>query len=284
MGEEREPFELEPDDEAAEVKGPRPAPAAPDVPAPPEEEPEAPSVSMQTVAERRGEVAPRGAVERLPNPPGWPGEALGFAFRRPGPGFVTSGVLVLALLDVASLSDALRFPGWMVKLFLLMYLLRAQFHVIGSSAAGRDAPVGWSRALEFDREKFSRYWRTLLFFAGALLPGSLAWIFHALAPGLLLLTVGSMYAAVIALGAGLLDGRLKWPWHALRWMATRPLHCLVGSLGWWMLLGAEFAVSGLRGRSVLLVAFVAVVLRVACMVGLLVSARVIGVMGRSWTP
>jgi hypothetical protein len=166
---------------------------------------------------------------------------------------------------------------------LLVYALRAQFHVIGTSAAGRDRPEGWREALAFDWDELRVYWRTLLFFAGALLPGSLLWIFEVVTPGVLLLVLGSMYASVVALGAALRDPRLKWPWGALRWMATRPLHCLAGSLGWWVLFGSEIALSRLLAEGPVVYGFVSLVLRAACLYALLLSARALGVMGRAWT-
>ena len=281
MSDTPDPFELEPEDAQA-VRGPRPAPAAPPEP---KVAPDESGVDIRTVAERRGEALARGARERVPNPPGWPVEALSFPFRRPGPGFLALAIGGFVLLDLAGMHQGLRFPGWVLKLLMVMYVLRAQFHVIGTSAAGRDTPEGWTSALEFDREKLTRYVRTIFLFAGALLPGSLLWmLFDKIAPGLVLLLLGSMYATVIAMGAALQDPSLKWPWHALRWITTRPLHCLLGSLAYWMLLGSEFALYGLYDEAhPVLVGFVSLVLRFVCMAGLLVSARIIGVMARAWT-
>ncbi len=281
MSNGKDPFELEPEQENGE---PAPPPAIGREPVlPPVPEVEEPEVDTRTVAERRGRDRPRGAVERIPVPAGWPGEAFGFPLRKPGPTLIVLGVVVLFLLDLLGLSEAVRFPGWMLKLLLLVYVLRAQFHVVGASAAGRDEPHGWREALAFDWDDLKLYWRTLLFFAGALLPGTLLWVFEVVAPGVLLLVLGSMYAAVVALGAALRDPLLKWPWHALRWIATRPLHCIAGSLGWWALLGTEIALYGLVEEGPVVYGFVAVVLRVVCLYMLLLSARAIGVMGRAWT-
>ncbi len=277
-----DPFELEPEDEHRRPKAPRPEDPPPE--APPEAPPEVgEGIDARTVAERRGEPPPRGATDVLGPPEGWPGEILGFPFRRPGPGFFLVGLLALVALDLIGLIEVLRFPGWTIKLLLLMFVLRAQFRVIGTSAAGRDRPEGWREALAFGRDELGPYLRTLGFFAGALAPGTVLWAFEKVAPGLLLLALGSMYATVVALGAALRDPALKWPWRALVWIARRPLHCLAGSLGWWVLLGSEIALSRLVHEGIGLYVFVAIILRVACLYALLAAARVIGVMGRAWT-
>jgi hypothetical protein len=292
MTEDRPPFELDESDEETPRRTPSvptpgrerdPAVAAslPYVGRPdraPEEE-----VDDRTVAERAGRQTPR-ATERVGNPAGWPREALAFPLRRPGGGFLALGLAALFLLDLLGTVDALRFPGWVAKLLLLVYLLRAQFHVVGTSAAGHDEPTGWTRALAFDHADLWAYARTLIAFGGVLAPGTVLLVFDVLAPGVLLLLAGSMYASVVALGAAVGDPALKWPWHAVRWMATRPLHCLVGSLAWWALLGAELVVFRLRDEPLALVGFVSLALRALCVYGLLLSARVVGVMGRAWGP
>jgi hypothetical protein len=275
-----DPFELEPEDDG---QAPKPLPSLGSEPDLPEVVVEEPEIDTRTVAERKGAATPRGAVERIPVPPGWPAEAFQFPLRKPGPALFVMGVLTLFLLDLLGLSEAVRFPGWMLKLMLLVFVLRAQFQIIGTSAAGRDGPYGWRAALAFDWDDLKLYWRTLLFFAGALLPGTLLWVFEVAAPGVALLVLGSMYAAVVALGAALKDPRLKWPVGAIKWMSTRPLHCLAGSLGWWTLLGSEIALHHLVTQGAVVYAFVALVLRVGCLYMLLLSARAIGVMGRAWT-
>jgi len=278
----QDPFELEPEDERQRTQLPLPPDPGPKPP--PEATPEVGAdVDVRTVAERRGEVRPRGADAVLGPPPGWPGEALRFPFQKPGPGFFAAGLIALVALDLLGLVEVLRFPGWTAKLLLLMFVLRAQFHVIGTSAAGRDRPEGWQGALAFGRDELGPYLRTLGFFAGVLAPGTVLWAFEKVTPGLLLLALGSMYAAIVALGAALRDARLKWPWRALPWMVRRPLHCLAGSLGWWVLLGSEIALSRLVHEGFWIYGFVAIILRIACLYALLLSARVIGVMGRAWT-
>lgn len=245
--------------------------------APPDE------LDESTVAERLGMDTPRG-TERIPNPANWPQEVLSFPFGKPGPAFIALGVAVLFVLDLFGAVPAFLFPSWVAKLLLLVYLLRAQFRVIGTSAAGHDSPRGWRDALAFDRDELKHYWRTMLMFSGALAPGTLLFVFDHIGFGIFVLLVGSMYASVVAMGAALRDPALKWPWHAFAWMGARPLHCLVGSLAWWVLIGTELALHGLKGDGLVVIGFVSLALRFACLYLILACARVIGVMGRRWKP
>lgn len=266
----KSPFELEPESE--EQKQPRIPAAYDDPPEPTAIE----DVDTRTVAERRGEERPVGATEALENPPGWPAEIVGFPLRTPGPGFLVFAGGTLFVLDLLVMLPQVRWLGWALQLFALVFILRAVFAVIGSTAAGRDEPVGWTKALEFGGDDLMPYLGTLAWFVVVFLPGPILLAFDQTGLGYTLLVLGSMYASVVALAAGLGDSTQRRPWHALRWMTTRPLHCLVGSLGWWALvprvdatgLGYVLAVLCLRAVGAYL---------------LLVSARAIGVMGRSWT-
>ncbi|MDA1194194.1 MAG: hypothetical protein O2894_03340 [Planctomycetota bacterium] len=273
------PFELEP--EAPDAPRPMALP-------PLDDEPEATGlpesdVETLTVAERTGKARAVGARTELGPPPRWPGEVFTFPLRKPGPSLLVFGVIGWVLLDALGTVEKLQFPAWALKLLLGGYLLRASFHVIGSSAAGRDEAHGWTEASELDSEKLWSYVRTLGLFTALLLPGVLTWVFGSAWLGLLLLIVGSMYAAVVALGAALLDPSLKWPWNALRWMATRPISCLVGSAAWWLFFAAEAMLGSADPDSLSLYVLGSILVRGACMWALLVSARVLGVMGRSWT-
>ena len=117
-----------------------------------------------------------------------------------------------------------------------------------------------------------------------LTPGVLVLAFGNTVLGLVLVCAGSMYAAVVALGAALGDPSLKYPWNAFGWMGRRPLSCLAGSVGWWVLFLAEWSLGSLSDPGLGLLAFLSLVLRAACFYALLVSARAIGVMGRAWSP
>lgn len=269
-GNGKDPFELEPEKEAPQR--PLPPPIADDPPEPKE----IGDVDTRTVAERRGEDRPVGATEALGNPLGWPTEALGFPLRTPGPAFLMFAGGTLFVLDLLVLFEQVRWLGWALQLFSLVFILRAVFAVVGTTAAGRDEPVGWAKGLEFDGGDLGPWVRTLLWFAVVMLPGPILLAFDQTGWGYALLALGSMYASVVALAAGLGDPSQRMPWHALRWITTRPLHCLAGSVGWWAL------VPQLDGSGIGYV-LSALALRAVGAWLLLVSARVIGVMGRSWT-
>lgn len=240
-------------------------------------------VDARTVAERRGQgLVPRGN-EQVPAPADWPAEAFSFPLRAPGGMFILVGVAALVPLDAMGVT-ALAFVGYLLKLLLVAFILRAQIFVIASSAAGRDVPSGWQRALDFDADDLGPFVRTLLVFVLLLAPGSLVLLFGNVVAGLLLLGVGSMYASVVALGAALQVPSLKFPWTAFAWMGAHPLPCLAGSIGWWLFVLTEASLQGLGEQGLLLLVFLSIVLRGVCFYGLLVSARFLGVMGRSWSP
>lgn len=269
----KDPFELEPEEERPEKARPLP-PVYDDPPEPVE----ASDVDARTVAERRGEELPVGATEALDTPPGWPREVLGFPLRKPGPGFLLFVGGTLFALDLLVMIDQVRWLGWALQIFAMLFIVRAMFRVIGSSAAGRDEPVGWVKALEFDADDLFPYLRTIAWLVMLLVPGLVLLAFDQTGLGWTWLVLGSMYSSVVALGAGLGDASIRLPWNALRWITTRPLHCLVGSLGWWALLQPV-----VTGHGAVAQVLSALCLRAVGAWLLLVSARVIGVMGRSWT-
>lgn len=264
------PFELEP--EAPEPKRKLPAPLPDDPPEPVDIS----DVDTRTVAERQGEDRPVGATEALANPPDWPREALSFPLRGPGPGFMLFAGGLLFVFDMLVMFEQVRWLGWALQLFALVFILRAVFAVIGSSAAGRDDAYGWAKALQFEGDDLFPWLRTVIWFAVCLLPGPILIAFDQVGWGIAMLVLGSMYASVVALADGLGDRSQRMPWHAARWMLTRPISCLVGSVGWWALVpqrdgsGVGYVLSALA-------------LRAAGAYLLLFSARVLGVMGRSWT-
>ncbi len=284
----KSPFELEPEqpDKTPDLtKGngklvPEPAPPPPVRPPPRSEDGE---VDTRTVAERKGEAPPR-ATENLGNPPDWPQEALSFPMRPPGPAFLAFVMVPFFLMDLMGYADAVRFFAWVLKLLFLVFVLRAQFAVIGSSAAGHDAPVHWKNALQFDKEDFWRYVWTMALVIGLHVPGIVFWFMENYFVAILLLVLGSMYASVVAMGEGLKDSSLRLPWRAFPWIKRGPFHCVVGCVAWWALLAVEPALVGLSEQSFGLVAFVALALRAVCAYLLLVSARALGVLARAWQP
>lgn len=292
MSDGKDPFELEPEQprkapDPAEGNGkmvPEPAPAPAPAPKRVRDGDQDGDVDTRTVAERKGEAAPR-ATEDLGDPPDWPQEASSFPMRPPGPAFMAFVIVPFFLLDLLGYVDAVRFLAWALKLLFLVFVLRAQLAVIGSTAAGYDAPKHWKNALQFDREDMKPYVWTIVLFIGLHVPGVvLIWAFDLALVGIVLLVLGSMYASVVAMGAALKDPGLKYPWRAFGWLKRGPLHCLVGCLAWWALLGTEPALHGLSEQGLGLVAFVALALRAVCAYLLLVSARALGVLARAWEP
>lgn len=274
-------FELEP--EKAEPKR--------DLPPAPAEDPPEPKdigdVDTRTVAERRGEDRPVGASEALAPPPDWPAEARVFPLARPGPGFMAFTFGTLFALDLLRMIPAVEWLGMALQAFALVFILRATFRVIGTSAAGKDTPVGWARALEFDGDELVRYLRALAWIVVVTLPALLAYLFDEGGFALLFLWLGAPYLGVIAASEGLGDPSLRMPWRAVPWILRHPGACLVGGAALWLVLGPFGAHTGQWHAdgvgSAIWVAVRWLVLRGAAAYLLLVGARFLGVAGRSWT-
>lgn len=284
MSEDRR-FELEDGDDPSPPDPVPPPPAPPDddvevEPAGPPETDED-GVDTRTVAERTGTAAPR-YRDRVPPPDDWPREAFLFPLRPPGPMNIAVGAGVMLLLDVLSTTEPGRFPAWMLKLVVLMFVLRGQLRVIARSADGRDDPAGWEGALAFDSEELRKYSGFIAFFACGVLPGWVLIAFELVQPGIAVLAIGSMYVSVVALGAALGDPSLKWPWKAPFWMVRHPVACIAGSAGWWVLGLTEVALAAVYEKGLLVTLVVAVPLRLLGMYALVFSARAVGVMGRTW--
>ena len=275
-------FELEPEEDR-----PPPAPSVParSTPMPavpldtPAGEPEGPD--ERTLAERKGTAVPT-TTDALPAPPGWPGELVSFPLRPPGPTFLCAMGGSFVIVDLMACFTFLVFPAFVLLILMWVFCLRAQQGVIGKSAAGKDSPIGWLNALELDYGALRQMWVFgLVFIVLFLSPLALAmkWL-----PGTTIALVLSPYLAVAMLGWSLGDHTLVRPWKALPWLARRPLEFVVGTLGWWALWygGALIGPAYEHGPPAVLMASAAV--RAATIYLLLVSARAIGVAGRSWTP
>jgi hypothetical protein len=279
-----------------EEQAPRPRRTPPPEPFrdPPPPDPAEPEVAEKEIDERTVDERRGTAVERIagarPPPPGWPSEALSFPLRGPGKATILGGAAVLAALDAIGWSPALRFPAWILKVGLWAYVFRWQLVQVGMSAAGRDEPTPWGRAQEGHVGGYADFGKFMLWAAALLLPGGIV----LLAPGWLgvvprsavlgvvLFVVGSAWLAVVALGTALADPPMRRPWNALAWVFARPGPCLAGALGWWGILAAEPLV-GVVGRLDLAPAVLAYfAVRVVNVYLLMLSARALGVLGRSW--
>lgn len=296
MGKDHDPFELEPEQEPAAGTA-RPGPPVPKpgpVPGPREisyeerlreraHERDPQGVDERTLDERLGRHVPIRSGP-LPPPPGWPGEALRFALLPTGPAFIAMAVTLLVVVDCLGVPANLRFAAWLLKFGFYALLLRAQIGVAGQSAAGRDTPLGWVKALAFDREDLRRLVGVLTTIGFAAVPALVLLLINLVPWAVLLFAAASVYGVVAALGWAVSDPSLRWPWNALTWIGSRPLHCLVVASSWWIVIATEFAIRGLQAQGLVLTAFVALILRAVNAYVLLLGARVLGVMGRAWVP
>ncbi len=187
-----------------------------------------------------------------------------------------------AALDTLGALGFVVFLTWMLKPLLFGALLHGQFALIGSSASGKDDPVGWVEAVQFgdfDARAYARY-------AGFALPGVFIavgfFLFHQPAIGLLVLLVALAYAAVLALGQALGDVRMRLPWVALPWVVRGPLHVAVGCVGWLFGWVGEAVILYQQEVGIGMTAIVGIAVRLLCVYALFVSARALGVLGRQW--
>lgn len=293
MAKDPDPFRLEDEDDAPPPRR-SPHPPPPTRRPPPAEEPydvevvlppsyetEDEGVDTRTFAEKRGRAVAVVAGRRPP-PSGWPQEALAFPLRRPGPRTIVGAGVLLVLLDLAWRWNL--FVGLLLQLAVLPFLLRWQLHVASTTAGGRDAPPGWGGAMEMSREHVRGLGVLLLVAAVLLAPGLLA--LHWDRPGLavILFLAAGLWLAAGALGQAVGDARLLRPWHALSWIARRPLGLLVSTTGWWATGLVAWAMLALSDAPTLGFLAASLGLRVAMLYLWLLSARTLGVVGRSWTP
>lgn len=271
--------------------GERPATPGPAMqPASPAEggDEDAPVVDTRTVAERMGRAVPRVAGVREP-PSGWPLEALRYPVRGHGPSILAGTTAALFALDLLGGPEALRFLSWLLKTPALLFVVRWQLSLVGMSAAGHDEPTGWTRALDVDREGVKAFGRYLLWCFVFLVPYSvlrlfgpdhLAWIPSTGATELAVLLLASGWMAVFSLASAIEEPRLKRPWVTVAWLWSRPLTCLTGSLGWWALGLVEATIQALSGTQGWVFVAVVLIVRTTSVYALMVSARVLGVLGR----
>lgn len=272
-------FELEPEEERAAPKVDLPAARSipgPAVPLPSHDE----EPATQTVAERKG-TAVDSTPDALPPPANWPREMFAFPLRNPGAAFFAGigGTFVLA--DWLGTVPELYFPARVLIVLTWICALRVQAKVIGQSAAGQDRPVRWHDALQLDTRDLSPLSRFLAVYVSCFVLPQALLLWLDTSAGVWIALLLSPVLAVVMLGWALGDPSLKWPWNALEWLARRPLEFVVGAAGWWALWYGQLAVdaSAAPWRFAL-----SPLVRFASLYLLLVSARAVGVAGRSWTP
>ena len=237
-------------------------------------------VDTRTVAERRGDALPVVAGRRAP-PEGWPGEAFQFPLRAPGPQTIVGAAVLLTVLDLASRANF--FLGLMLKLFALLLFLRWQLHVASKTAAGHDEPAGWASAMDLSREKIRGV--GLLLVAALVLagPGVVADVLERPGVAIVLFLVGGVLLAAGALSQVVGDTTLIHPWNALAWIAKHPLGLLASTAGWWAAGWTEIFIWWMRDTSTGLFIAASLGLRLIGMYLWLLSARALGVVGRSWS-
>jgi hypothetical protein len=253
-----------------------------------------PVVDERTVAERLGQAGAR-TNDPLPPPHGWPREALDWPLRSGGLGVLGALAVALVLADLMTTSQlpALGFVGVVLKCLLFgLVVLRAWVRLVGSIAAGGDtlraADAGWE--VGPGAPSLAPAQAVLVFApAGLALPLVVCFYLVPAPIGLLVGAVLSIWLAVALLGVALADRGLAWPHRALLWFVHRPLGFLVVASAWCVMLAHELAVLPALGRiegDGRLVALVPsiLLLRVATIWWLVVAARVLGVIGRCWTP
>lgn len=234
-------------------------------------------IDSRTVAERQGRAVEIVHGRRSP-PAGWPLEALGYPFRRPGLATILGGAAVWVLIDVAT--------GWNLLLGALLSMVAAipflqwQIRSAARTAAGEDAPVAWGRAMEMGRDDIVGLGRWLAAGGVLLAPAVILHAFDRDGPALAVFALALLWLATGALGLATGRPGLMRPWNALPWIGRHPLGLLAGTAGWWVAWLAGWAAFALRHEpwSTLLAA--SVPLRFVFLYALLVSARALGVVGR----
>lgn len=235
-------------------------------------------VDTRTVAERRGQAV--GVVAgRRPPPQGWPAEAFAFPLRRPGPRTIAGAAVLLTLVDLVGRANF--FVGLLLKVPAALVLLRWQLHVASRTAAGRDEPAGWASAMDLTREHARGV--GILLVAAVLLaaPGIVADVLERPGLALVLFAAGGLWLAACALGQTVGEAVLSRPWLALAWIARRPLGLLAATAGWWAAGWTEVFLWWMRDEPALLFAAASFGMRLVGMYLWLLSARALGVVGRS---
>jgi hypothetical protein len=292
-------FRLE--DEAARPDVVRPAPRPPGAgadPAPrPRHEPRydeagRPVVSEETVSERRDpRVRDRSRPGALPDPPGWPLEALLFPFRGRGSLGLLGVALTFAAADALTVVNA--FLGALVKVPLYVGLLRWQVRTVARTATGDDVPPRPFVAADFEtdglRDLFGMVLRLGLYVLPAAFLFARPWLAtpdhpdHSAAEwiGIAgLLALAFLLAPVLLLGAGLGWKGIAWPWNAVSWLARGLVPCAATGAGWAACVAAERLVLAWEVRPILPAIAAYGALR-AVVTGLtLVGARGLGVLAR----
>lgn len=247
-------------------------------------------ISTATVRERRDPDS-RSVPGPLPEPRGWPREALTYPLR--GTGVVTLAIAaaVLGLADVLTVANA--WLGAMTKGILLLAVFSFQVRAVAATATGSDRLPRFAQGADFEPEAL----KELLFFAIRLflylVPALFLWLRPILetpqapvrGPGQWL-AISALAAAALALAPILLLSTalryrgLSWPWRAFPWLARGLVPCLTVGAGWAVLVVAEIVVASTSLAAFLPGWLAYTALRFVVLWFLMVGARGLGVLGR----
>lgn len=260
-------------------------------------------ISTKTLRERK-DPSSRTHSGPLPLPPGWPREALSFPVRAVR--VFAVGVAVWVAADAAGAVNALL--GWIAVVASTLLAARWQLRAVVRTATGDDvaptptaapredpdapAPRAIGRT-DFDLSRL----RPLAWFGLSLVPALIPFLAPYLrAPSNPVRTGGETAFLVVALALALgvmapslllsvaFDDRdLEKPWHAVRWFLRGPLAFVALGLSWAVVIAGSLLVFA-RWGSLAGTLLVSVPVRAAAVYALLLSARLLGVLGRRYEP
>lgn len=246
-------------------------------------------VSDETVAERQGRSLAR-SNDPLPLPPGWPREVFRWVLRADVRTNVIVATVFLFVGDVIALLGGVGLAWVLQGLFVALFVLRGWITLVGQIAAGSDSARGYEKSQDLGRgaPSFSAAHAILVFApAGLLLPVLVAlWLLPPEA-GWLVALLTLAWSTTALLGWALHDRKMLWPHVAMTWWVHRPGELAWATTGWiGMILANEviYRMAPSAMAQVLGAFTAAALLRVASVAWLFIAARVLGVVGRSWTP
>ncbi len=306
------PFQLEPEDVRARPVPPAVEDTAETVAkeqAPPSEakvvgkDGEERVISTKTLRERK-DPSSRTHSGPLPLPPGWPREALSFPVRATR--VFAVGVAVWVAADLAGAVHPVL--GWIVALVPILAAARWQLRTLARSATGddvapslfaapsQDADSPSPRALgrtEFGTAQFRPLFWFLLALAPAAVPALAPYLRDPSNPvrtgGETVFLIAALAFALVVMAPSLLlsvafeDPDLEKPWNAARWFLRGPVAFLAFGLSWGVVLAGTLLLAA-RWGAFAGTLLVSVPVRAAAVYALLLSARLLGVLGRRYEP
>jgi hypothetical protein len=189
---------------------------------------------------------------------------------------------VLVGLDLVTWANL--FLGLVLQLFALVFFLRWQLYVASMSAGGRDASMPWIVALDVQAEHLKPLagWLLRAVLVVGVAAGLLTWV--SLLSGLVAALAGAVWLSARALALVVSDPKVGRLDGLLAWFSRRPLALLSVGVGWAVAGSATWAEAQLAPSSLVLALLLFVPLRVLTLYAWLLGARILGVLGRDWSP